>query len=300
MSNPALNWAFDAPVKGTDKAVLVVLANHANDAGECFPGIERIIRHSGFGRTAVLGSLQRLEKSGLIRTFRSSGRGSRYVITGALVSADEAATRTGPADEPVRQTNQSAKRATPVRQADHTGSPGGPEPLLNPQRTPTSSLRSEGPPGGVPASGRPRDLSSDVIDGPERLGRVEKSAPLDARTALWAEGVPILCRLTGKPERACRSFLGRLLRDLNDDCAVLLAILRDAEDDRPADPFSWLAAAVAARKRPKFRNGFLTLIAEEGRRRRAPDAGGPNAHMNSPRPQIGTLCEDNPGREGAP
>ena len=52
-------------------------------------------------------------------------------------------------------------------------------------------------------------------------------------------------RMTGRSEAASRMFLGRLLRELRDDCAVGVHLIRQAETDRPGDPAAWLAAAAA-------------------------------------------------------
>lgn len=69
----------------------------------------------------------------------------------------------------------------------------------------------------------------------------------DIRTRLWAEGRPIIRTLTGKSYMQAGIVLGRLLRDARDDCALLLAALRDALDLRPVEPMPWLVATVRSR-----------------------------------------------------
>jgi hypothetical protein len=71
---------------------------------------------------------------------------------------------------------------------------------------------------------------------------------LDARDALWQDGLPILRRLTGKPDGAARALLGKLLRESRDDCARVLAVLHRAADTRPVDPVPWLTEAVKDRR----------------------------------------------------
>lgn len=73
--------------------------------------------------------------------------------------------------------------------------------------------------------------------------------PRDARTLLWQEGIPIIRRLTGKPDGACRGQLGRWLKDLRDDCPGMLRVLQDAAAADPAEPSSWITAAVTGRSR---------------------------------------------------
>lgn len=85
------------------------------------------------------------------------------------------------------------------------------------------------------------------------------SAPQDAREAMWSEGIPILRKLTGLPEKPCRSFLGKLAKEAEDDCSRVLRALHEAADVRPIDVQPWLLQAV---RRPS--NPFLALIAEEG------------------------------------
>lgn len=66
MSIAALNWAFSVPVEGPPKAVLVALANHANEACECWPNQERIALHSGFAARTVRKAIEVLKGLGLV------------------------------------------------------------------------------------------------------------------------------------------------------------------------------------------------------------------------------------------
>jgi len=82
-----------------------------------------------------------------------------------------------------------------------------------------------------------------------RSGPAERAAgpvvaPPDARTVLFREGLDRLRRLTGKPDRAARGLLGRLLQEARDDAALLNRKLVEAEDMRPGDPEGWLIGAL--------------------------------------------------------
>ncbi len=81
---------------------------------------------------------------------------------------------------------------------------------------------------------------------PERRGEAARGT-FDVRHEFWNEGVAAFRRMTGRTEAASRVFLGRLLRELRDDCAVGVQLIRQAETDRPGDPAAWLAAAAMAR-----------------------------------------------------
>lgn len=117
-------WPLQMPP--TPKAVLISLADNANDQGDCWPSISTICERTCFGRTAVIDAIAWLEKHRAVVGDRANGRHTRYVVTPEMYvepvrEPDRSASRTGtPAGlEPVRlPDNQSASRTGPVRQAD--------------------------------------------------------------------------------------------------------------------------------------------------------------------------------------
>lgn len=123
-------------------------------------------------------------------------------------------------------------RSTSVAPSVATDAPANAQqtarPSPSPLEIPESSLRdASGPPAAPPAAAHP--LLHDV------------------RTALWTEGLARLRRLTGKPDRAARAMLGKLLKRAGDDCALVQAVLVQAEMDRPGMPEPWLLAAIDTR-----------------------------------------------------
>lgn len=113
-------WPLQMPP--TQKAVLISLADNANDDGHCWPSINTIAERTCFGRTAVIEAIKWLEAEGFVTANRDNGRHTTYQI-----HANQSGRRTGPADKPVRQANhtrpaggrdQSVSRTGPVRQAD--------------------------------------------------------------------------------------------------------------------------------------------------------------------------------------
>lgn len=122
-------WPLQMPP--TQKAVLISLADNANDHGECWPSLSKICERTCFGKTAVIDAIRWLESAGLVVANRDNGRHTKYLINPAGMSANLYASRTGTAAEQVRQANQSvsrtgpadgpnlsASRTGPVRQAD--------------------------------------------------------------------------------------------------------------------------------------------------------------------------------------
>lgn len=69
----------------------------------------------------------------------------------------------------------------------------------------------------------------------------------DARTHLFNAGLLFLKRVTGRPDRAARALLGKWLKMLADDAAILLAVLAECQAFNPAEPVSWLEATIRHR-----------------------------------------------------
>lgn len=114
-------WPLQMPP--TPKAVLISLADNANDHGDCYPSIPTICERTCLGRTAVIDAIKWLEQHGAVVANRSGGRHTTYRVTPKAFQ-DQSATRTGEA-----LTNQSATRTSPpnvpVRQTDYTRPPRG-------------------------------------------------------------------------------------------------------------------------------------------------------------------------------
>lgn len=67
MSNTAINWAYEVTAGGyRNKAVLVALANFANDDGKCWPFIRTLVKATELCDRAVRSALADLEKRRLI------------------------------------------------------------------------------------------------------------------------------------------------------------------------------------------------------------------------------------------
>jgi hypothetical protein len=148
-----------------------------------------------------------------------------------------------------RRADRERKRTARARQqekqgAAERGAEGG---------TPDVSVR-------VPSAGQDADCPQPVRA--ERESERERNTPSlreggaasappdrlpDARDMLWADGLGILRALTGKPNGPARALLGQMCRDAGDDCAVVLAVLHDAQRDRPGNPVPWIKNGIATR-----------------------------------------------------
>lgn len=114
-------WPLQMPP--TQKAVLISLADNANDQGYCWPSIATISQRTCFGKTAVIEAIKWLEEGGYLSAERHNGRHTAYLLNLSNLSV----CRTGSGNAPVRETDMtcpadgphlSASRTTPVRQTD--------------------------------------------------------------------------------------------------------------------------------------------------------------------------------------
>ena len=79
MSIKAMSWAWEQPTTSSgEKLVLLALADHANDDGQCWPGMERIGIKCGMGKRQVSNHVQKLIESGLVSTTRRCRDDHKY------------------------------------------------------------------------------------------------------------------------------------------------------------------------------------------------------------------------------
>ena len=71
-------WPIQIPP--TPKAVLMSLADNANDHGVCWPSIDTICTRTCLGRSTVIRAIKWLEDYGLLAAKRVSGASTRYQI----------------------------------------------------------------------------------------------------------------------------------------------------------------------------------------------------------------------------
>lgn len=111
----------------------------------------------------------------------------------------------------------------------------------------------------VAASPPETETETDTV--PNGTATPESVAEVDHRSILWSEGVKSLVRQTGKTPDQAKSFIGKCLRDAKDDCRLVLAKIRLAEDSRIGEPIAWIAAACrdGARAPPKQSGADLMI-----------------------------------------
>ncbi|XXQ55631.1 helix-turn-helix domain-containing protein [Xenophilus aerolatus] len=139
MSTRIMSLCWPMAMRPPAKAVLISLADMANDEGYCWPSIDRLCERTCYGRTAVIEAIAWLETRGVVRANRTNGRKTTYwvmpdkyqpeaagpepdVPTSPLVAQapNQSATRTGTPPGPVRHANGTSppRGRVPVRPAD--------------------------------------------------------------------------------------------------------------------------------------------------------------------------------------
>jgi len=76
LSNDAITWAYKQKgMKPIPKFVLVTLANYANEIGECYPGLNRLVADTGMHKSTLIRNIFLLEEAKLIETIVRGGEG---------------------------------------------------------------------------------------------------------------------------------------------------------------------------------------------------------------------------------
>lgn len=140
----------DPELSGSRLVIMLCLADHANDDGECWPSIERLAKRARLHRQNVMVHLKELEAAGYISVKRIEGRHNSYVVyptSNGIVTGNETVTRNA--------------SVTPTRNEGVTGTSNGivtppvtpalPEPSVNHQSLNRQIKRKGEPPPPPPA-----------------------------------------------------------------------------------------------------------------------------------------------------
>jgi DNA-binding Lrp family transcriptional regulator len=138
MSIETMNWVWKhSTTKGSDRLVLLSLADNANDQGEAWPSIATIAKKCNLSKRYTIDILAKLEAEGHItkrerKDFQGDKRNLSNIYTIVMVR------REAPDSEPRRTTPSEAGRTRMVRQTS-------PEPSINHQLEPEEEGASAAP-----------------------------------------------------------------------------------------------------------------------------------------------------------
>ena len=125
MSSRATRWALRTNAPPLAKLVLVALADHANRAGECYPGQRRLVELTGISPRQVRRCLATLGELGLIhrdRRHRKDGTrtSDRYVLMGDYGEAPAATQAASADDDDQQETSAGTQRSEDAHEAPST------------------------------------------------------------------------------------------------------------------------------------------------------------------------------------
>lgn len=82
MSVDATRWAWQQPVKPSQKLVLLTLADRADEYFNCYPSISRMVNDTGLDRKTIIRALQSLEAEGFLSIQKTDGERNYYSLIG--------------------------------------------------------------------------------------------------------------------------------------------------------------------------------------------------------------------------
>ncbi|MEE4461050.1 helix-turn-helix domain-containing protein [Azotobacter chroococcum] len=111
-------------MSATNKAVLISLADNANDEGVCWPSVARISERTCLSERAVRNALRWLEEVKLLTSHQRQGRSTWYTVTPASYAPG---TKCPPAPD----------AAPPRHDVPHTPAPDAPRTVIEPSSEPS-------------------------------------------------------------------------------------------------------------------------------------------------------------------
>lgn len=199
-----MNWAIRQKLPGTQKLVLMMLADrHNSDNGQCNPSHSKLIEDCGLVRSTVIENIRKLAESGYLRVINRAKDGVRVPNQYTLLLSfgvpesisnevfyEEPEAKSTPSGV-VRQTDggstanglpPSGKRTTVVRQTDKGSPANGHKPVIEPVIKPVIPNTTPQAAASSSALANPDDVDQSVWQDFASL-RKTKKAPL-SKTAL--------------------------------------------------------------------------------------------------------------------
>lgn len=113
-------WAWEQPVKSSEKLILLSMANCHNDTtGECYPSIDYVVKTTGLNRKTVIRGIGNLTEAGYISTKKSFGAVNRYSFNSEVI-APKTSTNIGTGQNTKTSTKTSTKNGTSTENGTST------------------------------------------------------------------------------------------------------------------------------------------------------------------------------------
>lgn len=120
MSIKIMSAVFEDEALGpTERLIMLALADHADDAGRCYPSIARLCKRTGLGERAIQNNLKALSAKGYVTIIPNAGQGLANLY---LVTATPAA------DAPPHEMHPRTKCTSTPASGSKTPAPDAPKP----------------------------------------------------------------------------------------------------------------------------------------------------------------------------
>ena len=184
MSIALMSAAFAAPINATQKLVLLALCDCANDHGECYPSVQKLLEKTSLKERAVQAAMAALEAAGYMRREFRNGRSTVYWMTPQPPHQTHPRTKCTPAPNAPAPARHAPP---PPHQMHHTPAPHAPITVTESSVEPSGNQkRKDAPPSVAPAvlveAGFCPEVAAEFIAHKSRM-----KAPLTARA--WADHV---------------------------------------------------------------------------------------------------------------
>lgn len=228
MSNDVLNWAKRITVGGqTRKAVLLLLADHADDKGRAWPSQSTVATILEMSERTVRGAIKDLTEAGiLVRKARWRDDGTRGTdilkFDMDLVNRNELLVINQPANgaKSTGKSCQTYRKLVPTLPAAAAGNTSqGEPPVGNPHKQNSSEAIASGT-----ASAAPHALS--------------------IKDRLWMDG-PLAMQGLGEDGNKSRKMIGRWLRQTSSDAGRVLWAIEEAVRAGSGDPIAYVSRILA-------------------------------------------------------
>lgn len=244
MSTTLMGQCWPLQMPPTPKAVLISLADNANDQGFCWPSLTKISERTCFGRTAVIDAIKWLEEAGAVKADRSDRYRTTYVVSPekfvlkVVHEANQSATRTSSSngelvrlpDDEVRETDDE------VRQADTNHQ--------EPSRTVIKSNRQAAPAHAFDLSCWPTDPSPELLAGWLRVRKKKRAEVTDIVIGAMGKQLHQAARIGWTVDECLTECVLRNWQALKADWLDPKRDGGGGDGNRPAEPTSKTGVAV--------------------------------------------------------
>jgi hypothetical protein len=139
MSIPYLNAAMDAKCEsGTEKLVLLILANYANKNGACWPSMPSVAKRCSLSARTVVEQVAKLAERGWLEVDRTKGKSNHYILKIPVKDVHQCGSLTSEADSlpPVKDVHHypCITRTTPVQTTVTNHKEPSSEPSIEPPK----------------------------------------------------------------------------------------------------------------------------------------------------------------------